>query len=97
MFLTGDFQANIGGASPEGKPIFSLELRYYVLYELKEKADWPKDEVDHFASSSMMMHVWPYIRELVDQLTRRSPIVPVVLPLMPIEPKIVTAQECQDG
>lgn len=84
--LTVYLTVNADGNSDEKESIFSLEANYRAMYlidknyELGDTKD-PSDEVKHFINRNVLIHVWPYVREFVDQLSRKTPLQPVVLPM----------------
>lgn len=71
-----------GGEETDGS---KMELLYQTVYKLSSIEDWPQEQFDYFNMNCAGYHTWPYIRELIHNLTARSPIPPITLPMLPIE------------
>lgn len=73
----------IVGKSLDDEQIFDLKIEYFLSYRCSEVHDWPEEEMDYFANKNVIIHLWPYMRESVDQMTRRASLNRVILPLLP--------------
>lgn len=89
-FFLASSNTSIEGKTLDGEQIFDLEIEYVLAYRCNEVHDWPKAELEHFANRNVIIHVWPYLRECVDQMSRRANLNRVLLPLLP--PDVVTAK-----
>lgn len=69
----------------EGTDDISLEVEYIVYY--KSSIDLPSSLVDKFAYEKVLPHVWPYFRELAQDIYFKSGLLWVI---MPIEPDAVS-------
>lgn len=72
-----------GVADDEEKPVLEQKVDYVVRYVCAERFEWSNDELNFFASCNVILHVWPYRREFIDQLTRQANLPRVLLPLVP--------------
>ena len=66
---------------------FDLTVVYTASYACKEVFNWPKEQIEYFSNRNVIIHAWPYIREIVDQMTRRANVGRVLLPLIPMPVK----------
>lgn len=74
----------IKGTTADAKhEIVNLDLEYVARYTCNDVYDWPDDELDFFAGRNVILHVWPYLREFIDQITRRANLTRILLPLVP--------------
>lgn len=96
------FEARCKGAlrakSEEEETFFDLTIVYVVVYKCDNVHKWPKEEVEYFKNRNVIIHCWPYMRELVDQMTRRANLGRVLLPLIPLpvrRKKEVAAQDAR--
>lgn len=76
-------KCTIKGRTEDEKPILDLALTFSLLYGCTEVHDWPADEINHFSNRNVIIHVWPYLRQFVDDLSGRANLSRVVLPLLP--------------
>ncbi|MCG5539103.1 hypothetical protein [Halorhodospira sp. 9622] len=58
-----------------------LRARYSLVYRVVIPGQWSEAEQEHFNVRCVAYHAWPYFRELVQNVTSRSPIRDVTLPL----------------
>ena len=68
------------GTNDPSKSPLRAKIVWTVVYALSEPAQ--RNAVFAFVSGSTMVHVWPYIRELVQSMTTRMGLPPLVLPLL---------------
>lgn len=73
----------IKGRTEDDKPILDLSVTYSLLYGCSEVHDWPEDEINHFSNRNVIIHVWPYLRQFIDDLSGRANLSRVILPLLP--------------
>lgn len=73
-----------GRAKGEGDPFADLEFSLMAIYDLPvpEEDDYPDDELDAFAKTTVQFALYPYARELVQSLTARLGIPPLTLGTM---------------
>jgi len=76
-------KCTIKGRTEDEKPILDLSLTYSLLYGCSEVHDWPEDEINHFSNRNVIIHVWPYLRQFIDDLSGRANLSRVILPLLP--------------
>lgn len=72
----------------EKNKIFEFESKHKATYKFTDenKNKWTDEDYDFFASTNVMMHVWPFVRELVHRTTKDySGASPLLLPMMPIK------------
>jgi len=72
----------IGGRLPGGSDDYPLRIKlvWTIVYTLSEPAS--AEAVLAFVAGSSMVHAWPYTRELVQSMTLRMGLPPLVLPVM---------------
>lgn len=69
----------VGNIKNAGEKLFKIEGEFCLEYSVKEV---PAEEMmDQFVKRHHVMHVWPYMREFIQNVTRRMEIPPLVLPL----------------
>jgi hypothetical protein len=92
--LKGTLDIDIRGLTDEEneKDLFTLTVKMISTYGFDKEYSWKEEEVDHFTSTSLLMHIWPYAREVVSNLTNYSPLPRVTLPILPIPARIVDAK-----
>jgi len=61
------------------KDILEIEGEFYLEYSIKETPR--KEIIEQFLNKHHVLHIWPYIREFIQNATRRMEIPPLVLPL----------------
>jgi hypothetical protein len=78
-----DFQFTaFDSASEEGDAeVVRLESTYLLVYELEGSEDVPEDAFEHFATLNGTYNAWPYWRELVQTVTGRVGLSPIVVPV----------------
>ena len=59
---------------------FSIKAKYKVTYVSKDKVT--KELFELFAGSTLILHLWPYFRQLVHDFTTRAGLPPLVLPVV---------------
>jgi hypothetical protein len=64
----------------------SLQAAFDLLYELPKAKDFSAAALSHFANVNGVYNAWPYWRELVQSITVRMGLPPVVLPVFRIAP-----------
>lgn len=62
--------------------VASAQCDFRALYELPEGKDLSDDELEAFVRSVAMLAIYPYARELVQSLTSRMGLPPLVLPIL---------------
>jgi preprotein translocase subunit SecB len=68
------------GTDDPANPPLRAKIIWTVVYLLSEPA--PRNAVFAFMLGSTMVHVWPFARELVQSMTTRMGLPPLVLPLL---------------
>jgi len=76
-------KCTVKGRTEDDKPILDLSVTYSLLYSCSEVHDWPEDEINHFSNRNVIIHVWPYLRQFIDDLSGRANLSRVILPLLP--------------
>lgn len=67
-----------------GPTTLSLQATFDLLYELPKTKDFSAAALSHFANVNGVYNAWPYWRELVQSITVRMGLPPVVLPVFRI-------------
>ena len=76
-----EFETNISSSSDEDEKIFNIDIKYELLYFVEGGIDKEEygDVIDYFAYRNVPVNIWPYIRELVSEITVRMGFAPLVL------------------
>jgi len=61
------------------KDVLEIEGEFYLEYSIKETPC--KEIIEQFLNKHHVLHIWPYIREFIQNAARRMEIPPLVLPL----------------
>lgn len=78
VFLhTLNLKATMKGRKKSG---LEIEVVYRILY--KSKIPIEKEISDSFVSQSFVLHAWPYLREIIQDLTLRAALPPFTLPIL---------------
>src|SRR5262249_25353872 len=64
-----------------GQPVVSIEAIFVLVYTCHDLDRIPRENLDAFANTNALFHVWPYWRELVMTTTARMRIEPIVIPV----------------
>ncbi len=63
---------------------FKIELQQVLSYEVTDPSLMEDELLHRFASTSSVIHGWPYMREIVTSLILKFGYPPLFLPLIPI-------------
>lgn len=76
-----DFESTISASNNEDEKLFDINIKYELLYSLEGGIDEEEydDVIDSFAYRNVPVNIWPYIRELVSEMTVRMGFPPLVL------------------
>jgi preprotein translocase subunit SecB len=69
---------------PEEKEIVSIECEYILTYSLRDRNGLSKEEIERFCNINAVYNVWPYWRELIQNISNRMEIPTLTLPLFRI-------------
>ena len=77
---------NIGesDSNQDKKSGFSIKASFILLYQLPTDKDFSIDDLNIFASVNGIFNCWPYWREIVQNLTTRMGLSPLIIPLLRI-------------
>lgn len=64
---------------PDADELFSCRIGYLVHYETEEEEEFSDDALETFGQVSVLFSTYPYLRELVQSLTARAGLIPLVL------------------
>ncbi len=80
-------------------PVLSATARFLVVYELPEDFEFDPDDADDFGQVSVLFSTYPYFRELLNSLTVRAGLPPLVLGTLrsPLDrPEPATSEPAED-
>ncbi|OWZ83245.1 protein-export chaperone SecB [Natranaerobius trueperi] len=60
--------------------LFEIYFTYLLKYSLSEEEDFQQKTLEHFVKKNVPLNVWPFARELVNNITMRMGFPPLVLP-----------------
>lgn len=74
---------------------FHIDCSYELIYLLTEDAEIDDEDLDAFGEVSVSFSAFPYVRELVQSLTTRASLPPLVLGTLrsPVDPPVEAASE----
>jgi preprotein translocase subunit SecB len=70
-----------------GSEVASAMFRYVLLYELEGDEDIPEEGLSDFAFANGTYHSWPFVRQLLYDLTAKMGYPPYTLPVLKFNPK----------
>lgn len=68
----------IAAAGDKRRPLLKLAFDFAVIIRSKEKLE--PDIFDIYATNNLMLNTWPYVRELINNITARMDLPPMTLP-----------------
>ena len=83
----------------KGEEISESKIKYLIEYKLTGEGLPPSEDIEAFAAVNGAYHAWPFVRELVFNLTARMGFQPFTLPVLSFhtpkkdEPKSETSSE----
>lgn len=82
-FMGRDTEIDTSKSQVDEEMVFFVRCRHDLTYTLPEGEHWDEDRSHAFRLSKEAEHsAWPFIRELVHNLTQRTPIQGVLLPTL---------------
>ena len=69
-------------AHSEGQRVADIEVQYLLGYEVRDSAPIATSDLKHFAHANGAFHSWPFVRELLHEMTGRVGLRPFVLPVL---------------
>lgn len=78
--ILGKFGLKAYEEGAQEKPFFSVSLHIVAYYRLRSGEKLTQEELQAFASSNGMIHLWPYFRTFVQQSCGQFSIPSIVLP-----------------
>ena len=70
-----------------GTTIAEVTARYVLLYELQEEIEISQEDLQQFAHANGTYHSWPFLRQLLHDLTARMGLPPFTLPVFKVLPR----------
>lgn len=64
------------------KVVLKIKAKYKVDYELLKKIEIDEKTIDFFSEMNLPLNVWPFFRELCNDITTKMRIPSLVLPLL---------------
>lgn len=97
--FAGIFETSLRGVTNDEseEEIFTLKVKHQVSYSMDSAYKIDQGELDHFAQSSMMLHVWPYVREFVSHMISYTSLPNLTLPLMPVQVRPISKGVSTEG
>jgi hypothetical protein len=71
----------------EGDEIAKAQFKYLISYDVIGEAPVDEADLQHFAFANGTYHSWPFVRQLVFDLTSRMGYPPYTLPVFQFNPK----------
>lgn len=62
--------------------ILKIKAKYNITYKLLKKIKIDEEVIDFFGKKNLPLNVWPFFRELCNDVTAKMRIPPIVLPLL---------------
>lgn len=81
----------------EGEDVARAEFKYLLSYDVVGDAPVEEADLEHFAYANGTYHSWPFVRQLVFDLTSRMGYPPYTLPVFQFNPKPKEAQVQQEA
>lgn len=77
------FYVNYTLAMKQSKEIIlRIKAKYNITYKLLKKIEIDGEAIDFFGKINLPLNVWPFFRELCNDITAKMRIPPMVLPLL---------------
>lgn len=70
---------DLPGPDDDIAPALVIEATFELLYELDASDDVDEEDLEHFAYVNSTLHAWPYWRELVQSMTTRMGLRPLIV------------------
>ncbi len=64
------------------KVVLKIKAKYDITYKLLKKIEIDEEVIDFFSKINLPLNVWPFFRELCNDVTAKMRISPIVLPLL---------------
>jgi preprotein translocase subunit SecB len=73
------------------KPVAAVSATYRILYAVSGTAPIPEADLGHFAFANGIYHSWPFLRELMFDVTAKLGFTPYTLPTFLFNPQVKPA------
>jgi hypothetical protein len=83
--VRADFDFHSFDGSEEGIQVFDLGCTFELDYQLPENCEPTEEQLDAFKKGNAVYNCWPYVRELVQNITARMGFQPPPLPLLRVK------------
>ena len=93
LFAESTFRMESFDSSEPKRLVFRVSCSFRLRYGLEAGFNAEEEELQSFANAYGVFNSWPYIRELVQDLTRRMGAYPPPLPLLRLGPAPKTGDE----
>lgn len=90
--LRADVATKVQSISDSGKLMFELLVVFRLMYLVAGKEPSQR-ELREFEKETPVFHAWPYLREMVQNLTQRMQFNPPPLPLIKRRPPIASVKQ----